>query len=148
MVKVPGSRQKLSVVAALVRHPSGRFVERFRIQRKNFDADSLLWFVLNLWKRSKKKLTIVWDNLGAHKKVAREIRDLGVKGLRFVWLPPYCPDLNPVESLWSSTKWGAMGNHVPADLHALSTRVEAELRKRSRRQRFIASLFRQAGLRP
>jgi transposase len=148
VVKVPGHRQKLSAVAAIVRHPSGRLLERFRVQRKNFTADSLLWFVLDLWRRSGRKLTVVWDNLGAHWKVARALGDLGVPGLRFVWLPPYCPDLNPVESLWSSTKWGSLGNHVAKDLKGLWERVSELLSQRSRRQRFLASLFRQSGLTP
>lgn len=46
---------------------------------------------------------VVLDNLGAHKDApaARAIRAAGAE-LRF--LPPYSPDLNPIERLWSKVK--------------------------------------------
>jgi transposase len=46
---------------------------------------------------------VVMDNLGAHKRpaIVAEIEATGAK----VWfLPPYSPDLNPIEKMWSKVK--------------------------------------------
>ncbi len=45
----------------------------------------------------------VLDNLGAHRcAVAREAVE--ARGARLVFLPPYSPDLNPIERCWSKIK--------------------------------------------
>lgn len=47
--------------------------------------------------------TVVLDNLSAHK--ARQVRDLVEgSGARVLYLPPYSPDLNPIEQCWSKIK--------------------------------------------
>jgi transposase len=47
---------------------------------------------------------VVWDNLAAHKDP--EVRKLvEEKGAKLSYLPPYTPDLNPIELAWSWTKW-------------------------------------------
>ena len=46
---------------------------------------------------------LVWDNLGAHK--TKGVRKLVEKaGASIVFLPPYSPDLNPIELAWSKVK--------------------------------------------
>ena len=46
---------------------------------------------------------VVLDNLSAHKN--KEIRDLIESVDAEVWfLPPYSPDLNPIEKMWSKVK--------------------------------------------
>ena len=38
--------------------------------------------------------------------------------LHVEWLPAYAPDLNPVEAMWSCTKYGDLANYTPDDLWA------------------------------
>lgn len=46
---------------------------------------------------------VVWDNLGAHRSIA--VREaVEATGARLVFLPPYSPDLNPIERCWSKIK--------------------------------------------
>jgi transposase len=46
---------------------------------------------------------VIWDNLGAHRSVA--VREaVEAKGAQLVFLPPYSPDLNPIERCWSKLK--------------------------------------------
>ena len=46
---------------------------------------------------------VVLDNLSAHKN--KEIRDLIESiGAELWFLPPYSPDLNPIEKMWSKIK--------------------------------------------
>ena len=46
---------------------------------------------------------VVLDNLSSHKSVAAT-RAVEVAGARFIYLPPYSPDLNPIENIFSKLK--------------------------------------------
>lgn len=46
---------------------------------------------------------VVWDNLPAHQTRAAT-RAVRRAGARLIWLPPYSPDYNPIEQLWSKIK--------------------------------------------
>lgn len=46
---------------------------------------------------------VVMDNLPAH-KVAGIKELIEAKGARLIYLPPYSPDLNPIEKCWSKIK--------------------------------------------
>lgn len=46
---------------------------------------------------------VVWDNLSSH-KAAGVTRTLAARGARFLPLPPYSPDLSPIEPEWSKVK--------------------------------------------
>ena len=49
-------------------------------------------------------IVVVWDNLGTHRS-ARMRRYLAARDwLTVFYLPPYTPELNPVESVWSHLK--------------------------------------------
>ena len=45
----------------------------------------------------------VMDNMKSHH--AKAVKNLLVSsGIRYIYLPPYSPDLNPIEKLWSTVK--------------------------------------------
>jgi transposase len=46
---------------------------------------------------------VVLDNLGAHRSAAAR-KAVEARGARLVFLPPYSPDLNPIERCWSKIK--------------------------------------------
>lgn len=48
--------------------------------------------------------TVVMDNLAAH-KVAGVREAIEAIGARVAYLPPYSPDLNPIELVFSKLKW-------------------------------------------
>ena len=65
----------------------------------------------------KKGDCVILDNLSAHK--GSEIRELVESvGAELWFLPPYSPDLNPIEKMWSKVK---------SILRKLKARTEAEL---------------------
>ncbi len=62
---------------------------------------------------------VVMDNLPAHKVTG--IRELiEARGARLIYLPPYSPDLNPIEKCWSKIK---------TYLRAAKARTRTELEK-------------------
>ena len=60
---------------------------------------------------------VIMDNLATH-KVAGVRQAIESVGARLLYLPPYSPDFNPIENLWSKLK------HI---LRSLSPRPAAEL---------------------
>ena len=46
---------------------------------------------------------VIWDNLPAHKSVAVK-KLLAARGCKLMFLPPYSPDLNPIEMGFSKLK--------------------------------------------
>ena len=46
---------------------------------------------------------VIWDNLGAHRsQLVREAVE--ARGATVMFLPPYSPDMNPIERCWSKIK--------------------------------------------
>ncbi len=46
---------------------------------------------------------VIMDNLSAHKS-PRITKSIEERGAQVLYLPPYSPDLNPIEKMWSKIK--------------------------------------------
>lgn len=60
-----------------------------------------------------KRICIIWDNATCHKgKLVREALSKGgsLERVHLITLPPYAPDLNPIEHVWNTTK-ETLSNH-------------------------------------
>jgi transposase len=89
---------------------------------------------------------VVWDNLQAHKgPIVREVAEANPR-LSLHYLPPYAPDLNAAEGVWSLTKYHRMANHTIDDLDALHAEARRHLEDVGRDQRLLRSCFEGAGL--
>ena len=73
-------------------------------------------------------VVLVWDGLNTH--VSRAMRELiGARDWLTVFrLPPYAPELNPVEPVWSSLK-RSLANLVKQDIDQLTALVRTRLRR-------------------
>jgi len=75
------------------------------------------WFKYNVIPKLGHKSVIVMDNARFHKN-KRIKKLLNRHGHRILWLPPYSPDLNPIEKKWAEVKtlrqgWGENNlNHL------------------------------------
>jgi transposase len=76
----------------------------------------------------------------------REYLDPTDGEVQMAFLPPYSPDLNPVEFLWAWLKRHALANFCPANLHELNTTGRRKLRSAQRRPSIIAACWAQAEL--
>jgi transposase len=63
----------------------------------------LAWVQKMLLPELKKGQTVIWDNATFHKsgRIADAFEDAGVT---LMFLPPYSPDLNPIEAFWGVVK--------------------------------------------
>ncbi|MBI0425053.1 IS630 family transposase [Psychrobacter sp. NG27] len=71
------------------------------------------WCKYTLIPNLKTKCVVVMDNASFHKRVKRL---LNRHGHRLLFLPPYSPDLNPIEKKWAQAKFlrqGWMENNLP-----------------------------------
>ena len=65
----------------------------------------------------------------------------------FEYLPAYCPELNPVEAMWSHAKYSDLANFVAADVEHLGADVHDSPHDQACDQRLQLSFFKTAQLR-
>jgi transposase len=71
----------------------------------------LAWVSQGLAPCLKRGDVVVMDNLATH-KVAGVREAIAATGARLEYLPPYSPDFNPIEPMWSKVKQG-LKSHEP-----------------------------------
>ena len=64
------------------------------------------------------------------------------------WLPPYAPDLNPVEHVWNHTKYGDLADYIPDDLLDLELELDGSIDQTQRCPDLLRSFFHAAELEP
>jgi hypothetical protein len=136
---------RLSVIAGLTLSAERRRVGLyFAIHDQSVKTDQVESFIREVQRQVKKPLTVVMDRLPAHRSAAKRLAD----DKRFVveWLPGYAPDLNPVEALWSKTKYGDLANYVPHDVCDLEVEAEFSLAATHGNQQLMKSFFHTAHL--
>ena len=76
----------------------------------------------------------------AHRsKLVRGYLDATEGGIQMAFLPPYSPELNPVEFLCAWLKRHALANFCPADLSELNATARTKLKSAQRHPSFISA---------
>ena len=78
--------------------------------------------------------------------MVREYVDSTEGALQLAFLPPYAPELNPVEYLWAWLKRHALANFCPDGFSELKTTTRVRLKSAQRRQSIVAACSIQADL--
>ena len=99
----------------------------FRLLDHNLKTPDAVSFVRDLHKELQKPILLVWDLLNVHRSAAKELLRRAPRWLAIEWLPPYAPDLDPVEHVWNHAKYADLANYVPDDIEALGRRVRGSL---------------------
>jgi transposase len=69
-----------------------------------------------------RKILIILDNAPWHKKAVRLMRENdNFTGVEFLFLPPYSPELNPIERVWRITRRERTHNRFFEKLQVLKT---------------------------
>ncbi|WP_226962791.1 IS630 family transposase [Streptomyces sp. C8S0] len=91
-------------------------------------------------------LIVVWDNASTHHaKALREFCGRNSDWLTIVKLPPYAPDLNPVEGVWAHLK-KSLANLAPRTIDDLTPLVKNRLRAIQRRPQILNGFIAETGL--
>jgi transposase len=119
----------------------------FQIFDKAVGKEETIIFLVHLLRHVRNPLLIVWDRLPAHRsRLVGEFLD-SLKGqIAVEYLPPYAPELNPVEYLWGYWKHHLLPNVCPKDLWHLNDRARQTLRRLRRRPRLITAFWKQSSL--
>lgn len=65
---------------------------------------------------------LIWDNVSYHH--AKAVRSCAEQlGIELVYLPPYSPDLQPVERLWAWLRQEVTALHCHRDVEQLCARI-------------------------
>lgn len=119
----------------------------FRLHEGSIRKEEIVEFLKALKAHLKQPLLVIWDGLKAHR--SRLVRDYldGLNGhIQIAFLPPYAPDLNPVEYLWAWLKRHALANYCPNDLSELHATARNKLKSAQKRPSIIAACWMQATL--
>lgn len=120
-----GHRDKVSVIAGVSVPPVARRLGLYFATEPDgfFTADRVVAFLRDLLKHLRRKVVVVWDRGGNHKGPI--IRKFLGKNRRLLleMLPPWAPELNPVEPIWSWLKSSELANFVPEDTDELNDEV-------------------------
>ena len=138
---------RLTAIAALTLTPHRKRIDLFfELLPHNATCDEFVWFRDRLRHELGRPLVVVWDRLGAHRKAARLLTALECDWVQFEWLPSYAPELNPVEHVWSTAKWGDLANRPPEDVTHLERQVAGAFSRQGDCQHLLRSHFQWAKL--
>jgi putative transposase len=120
-----GHRPKVSVIGAPSASPTARRLGFDFASEPDgfFTAEKVVVFLRDLLRHLRGKVVVVWDGGGNHKGPPIRKFLARNKRLRLERLPPYAPELNPVEAVWSWLKYGELANYVPAGVAELDWEV-------------------------
>lgn len=137
------SHQKVSMIAALSLPPRRRRVSLYFSLRANANVTVpwLITFLRQLLRQIRRSIILVWDRLPGHR--ARRVQALSHTGTRLhlELLPPYAPELNPVEALWSYLKKNPLANFAAPDALTLARFAGRQARTLRRRPTLLHGLL-------
>lgn len=141
------SYKKVSAIAALCVTPHrDRLHLYFRLHSDtNINAVLVIDFLRQLRKQVKEPVVLLWDRLLAHRaqKVQKVLHSTHICDFYF---PPYAPELNPVEYIWSYLKMNPMANFAPADIDTLLSATRHHSRSLQRKQDLLRSFMKHCPL--
>lgn len=154
VVRVRGRSRRRTSVAALCCYKPGeksRLIHRPRTHfllkgaRKSFSWKDYRDLLVRARAQLDGPIVVVWDNLNTHLAAGLKRYEAEHDWLTTIRLPPYAPDLNPVESVWSLVR-RAMANtafDTPDDLDRILRR---ELRRIQLRANLVDGCLTATGL--
>lgn len=138
VVKTSGQRQQINAISAV--NAKGAFW--FKVYAGMLNACLFIVFLKDLLKRRSRPVFLVIDGLPAHKAKTVEHYVQSTKGrLELHFLPPYAPDLNPDEFVWSHLKGNGTSKKPLRQNESLKERVTGDLIKIKSDKELVRSFF-------
>src|ERR1700684_3556440 len=111
-----------------VRLRDGRFV--FRLETGKFNGASFLQFLQQLRsasRRTRRRVVVISDNARYHhSRLHRPGREQHAHDFALDFLPPYSPELNPIERVWKLTRRRCRHNRYFGLLDSVAEAVEGQ----------------------
>jgi transposase len=109
------TRDHLSVMGGVT--PAAKFY--VLVRQESLNGLHTIEFLKHLIRHVGPRLLVIWDGSPIHRRAAVKefLASAAGRGVRVERLPPYAPDLNPVEGAWQHLKHVEMRNRVCLDLY-------------------------------
>jgi transposase len=138
VVRTSGQRQSLNVISAV--NARGEFWAATYTGK--LDAESFVVFLEHFLLGRTGQVFLVVDGHPAHK--AKRVKDCVQRlagRLELHFLPPYAPDLNPDEFVWSYMKTNGVSKKPLKQNESLQKRIAADLEEIGKNRRLVRSFF-------
>lgn len=139
-----GGWEKVSIIAALVINPQRNRVHLyFRLHPGcNITSQRVAEFLTQLLHPLPGQGVLLWDRLLAHRGGKVQAWLAQNSPLHPHFFPPYAPELNPAEYVWSYLKTNPLANLPLADLNSLTTTARHHTRSLQRKPNLLRSFLR------
>lgn len=140
-------RDRRSAISALSVAPRHRRVGLYwALYCHNVRSAEVLRFLQALRRQLPRGFTLIWDRHRPHWATRGATWLAQYRRIVVEWLPAYAPALNPVEHVWSHTKYADLANFAPDDLAALEGAVVGSLAATRRQGSLLAAFVHAADL--
>lgn len=139
--------ERMSAIGGLAyRRDGGQHRVFVRFHMGPVRAPQILAYLKHLMRHVSGRVTVIWDRLQGHRALL--VRDWvdTVPRLNLVLLPPYAPELNPVEGLWAWMKGTRLANVCEDTIGPVAARAKRSIRVARSCQRRLHGFLRKAGL--
>lgn len=112
----------------------------------NVSQEAVICFLRDLRRHLRGPIVLVWDRWSVHRgqKVRRYLE--GQSAMRVEWLPPYAPELNPMDKGWGWMKGHRLANHGLSQVEELTEAVSDAHQTARERQDLLQGFVRATGL--
>jgi transposase len=118
------------------------------VREESLSGLNTIEFLLHLMRLAGKRLLVIWDGSMIHRR-AEVVAFLAKPACRHIHveaLPPYAPELNPVERLWQHLKDVELQNLTCLDTEQLHLELHLAIGRVRQRPALVQSFFDAAGL--
>ncbi len=140
--------KKISCIGALTLSPRRRQPGLYLHlhEGRSITQDLVVEFLRDLLRHLRGEVTVIWDNLSQHR--GRLVRDYVASRdrVRLAYLPPYAPELNPIEQVWANVKSRRLANHGADGLEELTDLVVRETTQVRANHDLLRGFVRASGL--
>ena len=134
------SNKKITVFGALT--SSSRFYYDFFIAQNSLTFSAFL-DGLFAWLDPNKKYVFILDNAGFHKTdVVKSLLEEHNNQIAIEYIPPYSPELNPIETCWKVTKNAVTNSQHFKTIESMQESLESFWKSHIFKQKFITYLCR------
>jgi transposase len=149
IMRCSATHDRVSAISCVTLSPQGQRVGFYfgRWKNENVHGEEVVEFLEYLTEQLPGEWTIIWDRGGIHKK-AKVVKEWLAKHPNVVQeeFPPYAPDANPDEWVWSWAKYSKLCNFCPANVDELYDAVLRTLLDLKHRRCQLASFIMDAGV--
>lgn len=139
-----GKRFSMNMISAVT--SKGKM--KFMTVKGKMNSSVFINFLEKLLKDSENPVYLIVDGHPSHKsKMVKYFIDQFDGWLKLFYLPPYSPELNPDELVWSHLKYHGIGKLIITSKDELHKKVLAHLRSLQRSPEIIKGFFRKQSLR-